>query len=49
MSVHGCYIREYLPWFCLMQMEKISNTIIRCTNVRYAGAAGTIDGHILKT
>lgn len=32
-----------------MQMKKINNTVIQCTNVKYAGAAGTIDGLILKT
>lgn len=30
-------------------MEKINTIIIQCTNVKYAGVAGTIDGHILKT
>lgn len=32
-----------------MQMENINNTVIQGINVKYAGAAGTVDGHTLKT
>lgn len=30
-------------------MEKINTILIQCKNVKYAGVAGTTDGHILKT